>query len=478
MPIIGRKAEQEKLLGFYHSDTAEFAAVWGRRRIGKTYLIRETFESLSEYYLQIMGEKKASLASQLSNFAQAFSEAFYPKSIKIETPKTWKQAFEMITSTIKDLCGNKKVVLFFDELPWLAGDKSGILSALDYYWNTAWVNMPTIKLIVCGSAASWMMDNIVSNKGGLHNRIQLKIRLEPFSLAQTHEFLLAQGHHYTLEQTLQIYLIMGGVPFYLKLLQKKYSIAQNINELCFSVTGILFNEYKELYSSLFNSPEIYEEIVEVLAKNPQGLKRTSLIQKLKLSSDGGGVNRRLKALSESGFIKEKIFFSAKKQEKRYILIDEYTTFYHYWIKSEAYSINMLNALEQHWQQISKSSKFLAWRGLAFERCCYKHLSGVLKALHVQSINKLGPWQDDGAQIDLYIDRNDDAITLCEIKYTNEAFVIDKQYAQEIMNKIRVFRDKTKTRKQIIFAILSVNGMIENLYSKELVAWSIALPQLM
>jgi len=139
---------------------------------------------------------------------------------------------------------------------------------------------------------------------------------------------------------------------------------------------------------------------------------------------------------------------------------------------------LLNILEQHWQQISKSSKFLAWLGLAFERCSYKHLSCILKALHIQSINKLGPWQDDGAQIDLYIDRNDDAITLCEIKYTNEAFVIDKQYAQEIVNKIRVFREKTKTRKQIIFAILSVNGMIENLYSKELVAWSIALPQLM
>ena len=313
--LIGRKAEQEKLLEFYHSDTAEFAAVWGRRRIGKTYLIRETFENLDGYYLQIMGEKKASLASQLSNFVTAFSEAFYPKGIKIETPKTWKQAFDMITTTIKETCGHKKIVLFFDELPWLAGEKSGILSALDYYWNNIWVNIPTIKLMVCGSAASWMMEHIVSNKGGLHNRIQLKIRLEPFSLIQAHEFLLAQGHNYTPEQTLQIYLIMGGIPFYLKLLQKKYSIAQNINELCFSFTGILFNEFDELYSSLFNSPESYEEIVQVLAKNHQGLKRTALIQKLKLSSDGGGVNRRLKALSESGFIKEQIFFSAKKKGK-------------------------------------------------------------------------------------------------------------------------------------------------------------------
>lgn len=476
--LIGRKAEQEKLLTFYHSDTAEFAAVWGRRRIGKTYLIRETLRNLDGYYLQIMGEKKAPLASQLANFAQAFSEAFYPKGVKIETPKTWKQAFEIITSTIKAICGEKKVVLFFDELPWLAGEKSGILSALDYYWNNTWSNMPTIKLIACGSAASWMMENIVSNKGGLHNRIQLKMRLEPFSLAQTYEFLSAREHNYTPEQVLQIYLIMGGVPFYLQLLQKKYSIAQNVNELCFSSTGILFNEFNELYSSLFSSPASYEEIVQVLAKNPQGLKRTSLIKKLKHSSDGGSVNRRLKALIESGFIKEQTFFSAKKCEKHYVLIDEYTLFYCHWIQPEVPSIQMLNALEQHWQHIIKVPKFLAWRGLAFERCCYKHLSYILKAFHIQSVGALGPWQDDGAQIDLYIDRNDDAITLCEIKYTNDPLMIDKQYAQELKNKTLVFREKMKTRKQIIFAILSVNGMIENLYSKELVAWNITLAQLM
>ena len=475
--LTGRKSEQEKLLTFYHSDTAEFAAIWGRRRIGKTYLIRETFRNLDGYYLQITGEKKASLASQLANFSKSFSEAFYPKGIKVETPKTWKHAFDMITTTIKEMCGDKKVVLFFDELPWLAGEKSGILSALDYYWNTTWVDMPTLKLVVCGSAASWMMDNIVSNKGGLHNRIQLKIRLEPFSLIETYEFLSVQGHQYTPEQVLQVYLIMGGVPFYLKLLQKKYSIAQNINELCFSSTGILFNEFNELYSSLFSSPESYEEIVQVLAQNPQGLKRTSLIKKLKLSSDGGGVNRRLTALTESGFIKEQIFFSSKKLEKRYVLIDEYTLFYNQWIQPEASSIRMLNTLEQHWQQIIKVPKFFAWRGLAFERCCYKHLPYILKALQIQSISSLGPWQDDGAQIDLYIDRNDDAITLCEIKYTNEPLTIDKQYAQELKNKINVFREKMKTRKQIILAILSVNGMIENLYSKELVAWNITLSHL-
>lgn len=477
MKLVGRTTEQEKLLTFYYSDTAEFAAVWGRRRIGKTYLIRETFKDLDGYYFQMMGEKGASLSSQLANFAKAFSETFYPKGIKIETPKSWKHAFEIITTTIQEICGDKKVVLFFDELPWLAGEKSGILSALDYYWNNTWVNIPTVKLIVCGSAASWMMDHIVSNKGGLHNRIQLKIRLEPFSLTQTYEFLSALGHTYTLEQVLQIYLLLGGVPFYLKLIQKKYSIAQNINELCFSATGILFNEFNELYSSLFNSPASHEEIVQTLAKNPQGLKRSALIKKLKQSSDGGGVNRRLKALIESGFIKEQIFFSAKKQEKRYVLIDEYTMFYCHWIQPETSSIHMLKTLDQYWQHKMKEPTFLAWREFAFERCCYKHLPDILKALHIQSIRSLGPWQDAGVQIDLYIDRNDDAITLCEIKYTNEPFIIDRSYAQVLSTKIRIFREKNKTQKQIILAILSVNGMTENLYSKELVAWNISLHHL-
>lgn len=472
--LTGRDEEQKKLLNLYHSNEAEFAAIWGRRRVGKTYLVKQTFKTQNGYYLQIMGEKGGSLSSQLANFIKAVSLSFYPKGVTLEAPKSWKHAFEILTSTIKEVCKEQKVVLFFDELPWLAGGKSKILFAIDYYWNNYWCDMPNVKLVVCGSAASWMIDKIVSNKGGLHNRINLKIRLEPFSLKQTHEFLTKQGHQYTLEQTLQVYLTVGGIPFYLKLFSNKYSITQNINQLCFTSSGILFKEFDELYSSLFKTPAIYEEIVRELAKHPQGLARIRLIEKLKLSSDGGGFNRRLKALTESGFISKQIIFFNNKNEDRYKLTDEYTIFYFQWIQAEKNSIAMLGELKQHWQTISKSPTYNAWRGLTFERFCYKHLQPILTALRLQSIKAIGQWQAPGAQIDLYIDRKDDAVTLCEIKYTNETFCIGKKYAEELRNKINVFRETTKTKKQIVLCIISVNGLQENKYKKELIAWDVSL----
>jgi uncharacterized protein len=484
--VIGRSVEQTKLSEFYATDDAGFAAIWGRRRVGKTYLIKQTFAEKQGYFLKAMGEKGVSLSSQLDNFSKAFSAAFYPKGVSVKPASSWKEAFEVLTTTIKETCGNKKVVLFFDELPWLAGGKSGILSALDYYWNNFWVDMPTIKLIVCGSAASWMIDNIISNKGGLHNRITLKIRLEPFTLKQTHEFLLAKDHHLSEEQTLQLYFLFGGIPFYLKLLRNKLSVAQNIDELCFTTQGALFNEFNELYSSLFNNAVIYTEIVETLAKHPQGLTRARLAEKLTLSTDGGGLNRKLTALGESGFIELRKTYGPKKSEKRIILIDEYTSFYFNWIKPKESTVQAVGLLDTHWQTTCKSQKFLAWRGLSFERCCFKHLHETTKALAIKSIEAIGSWSfsseksssKKGAQIDLFVDRNDDAISLCEIKHTSSPFTITKSYAQELKNKIAIFRNKSKTKKQIILCFISVNGLTENIYSKELVAWNITLKDIM
>ncbi len=486
MIIVGRKKEQRKLNDMFDSGASEFFAVYGRRRVGKTYLIRTFLKQKKCFYFQLSGEKHSNVSQQLKNFSLSMAETFYDKHLVLETPNTWHDAFQLLTQVMQEKVKKGKIVLFFDELPWLASPKSNFLSALDFYWNRYWVDMPHLKLIVCGSAASWMIKNIIRNRGGLHNRLTGRIRLEPFNLKETQQFLSEKYPNINNAQLLQIYSVMGGIPHYLKLLDAKLSITQNIDKLFFSADGELLGEFDELFSSLFSAADAYEEIVSILSQHPHGLSRQNLLAKLTLSSDGGNFNKKILALIEAGFLMELGSYGRPERLLTYRLIDEYSNFYLHWVLPKRKTIQRMKELREHWQVISKTGEFHAWRGISFEMICYQHVLTICKAAAVAQVNFMGNWsyipkasdKKSGAQIDLVFDREDDTITLCEIKCTDKPFAITKKYAEELRSKLKIFREETKTKKHIVFLLLSAHGMQENAYSKELVNWSISLDDML
>lgn len=481
--IVGRKSELKELEEIFLSGCAEFTAVYGRRRVGKTFLIKTFFQSKKCVYFQMTGIYRGTIDKQLLRFSKELGTAFY-NGAAMKVPSDWMEAFDQLFSAIKLVEKTKKVILFFDELPWMATRKSGVVSALEYFWNRHWSDDKRVKLIVCGSAASWMIKKIVRNRGGLHNRVTRKIRLLPFSLRETYQFLQKRQLKFTKEQALKIYMIMGGIPFYLMQLKKSSSIDQNISKLFFDPNGFLFDEFDDIFSSLFDNSEQYEEIITLISKNHDGLSRKELEKKNKLTGKGGRLTKRLENLENAGFIKTYMPFGHKKLGLFYRISDPYCYFYTRWIKP------IKNKLQQdytssYWKNIINTPEYYSWMGYAFESVCYQHLREIKTALFLEESCMASPWRyapkkgsiESGAQIDLLFDRNDDAITICEIKYTDHPFLIDKDYSQRLKKKIDVFQKITRTKNQLFLVMLSVSGLKKNMYSEELISNIITIDDL-
>ncbi len=483
--IIGRIGEQKVLQKIFDSRNAEFLAIYGRRRIGKTYLIKRFFQNKSCYYFQITGVKDGSLKDQLYEFTRAVEKTFYESGTALKEPESWMQAFEVLTHSIEKYSNKDKVILFFDEIPWLATKRSRFLQALDYFWNTKWSDNKRIRLIVCGSAASWIINNIVNNTGGLHNRITAQIRLDPFSLYETKIFLKYCGISLSDKQILSLYMITGGVPHYLNQVEKGLSASQVVDQLCFTKNGILFKEFNNLIPSLFNEAEIYNELIRVIAKQRYGIERGELLKQVKLAS-GGRFNQRLTELEEAGFI---IKFKPYRHLKRghyYRIIDEYTLFYLNWIEPVADSIHHQSKPRGYWEGRSKSPAWKSWSGYAFEAVCYKHIENIRVALHIPVTANFGTWRysplknskQTGAQIDLLFDRDDGIVTICEIKYSDSPFEIDKQYAKNLLNKMETFKKQSNIDKQLFIGMITASGLKPTMYSEELIANQATLSDLM
>lgn len=472
--IVGRKSELKELEEIFLSDRAEFAAVYGRRRVGKTFLIKTFFQSKKCIYFQMTGIYKGAIDKQLMQFSKELGGTFY-HGAAMKVPLNWMEAFDQLFSAIKLLGKTKKIILFFDELPWMATRKSGVISALEYFWNRHWSDDKRVKLIVCGSAASWIIKKIVRNRGGLHNRVTRKMRLLPFNLHETYQFLQKLKVHCTKHQTLKIYMIMGGIPFYLMQLKKSNSVDQNVNNLFFDPNGFLFDEFDDIFSSLFDNSDQHEELINLIAKSHDGLSRKILEEQNSLTGKGGRLTKRLENLENAGFIKTYISFGHKKLGLFYRISDPYCYFYVRWIKP------IKNKLQQdyssaHWKKIINTPEYYNWMGYAFENVCYQHLREIKTALSLAESSMASPWRyspkkgsiEHGAQIDLLFDRNDQAITICEIKYTDSPFSVDKEYAQKLKKKIDVFQKITRTKSQLFLAIIASSGVKKNMYSAELI----------
>lgn len=463
--LIGRKKEIATLQGLFESQEAELVAIYGRRRIGKTFLIREVMNK--EMTFEIVGEHNGTVKNQLANFSRALIQ--FGSTIAITPPRTWSDAFFQLSKHIEftAMTHKGKQVVFLDEFPWLNTPRSGFLSAFDHWWNSWGNKQDYLIVVICGSAVAWMIRNIVHNRGGLHNRITQRINLKSFTLGETAEFLTSKNIKLGYFQIAQIYMAIGGIAAYLELLKKGESAAQAIDRLCFDPDGPLTDEFENLYQSLFDNSAKHINVIKLLAKNTTGLSRSEIANALEMSS-GGGLSVLLDELEASGFIASYRPYRLKKANSLYKVNDEFSLFYLKFMENKKHS-----GMES-WQKISAKPSWKSWSGLAFERIWFKHIDKIKEALGLRVIQtSSSSWKssykvEDGAQIDLLIERGDFIINLCEIKFSESVFTIDKKYAIELRNKRARFIEESKTKKLVVIVMITSFGVSHNANYLELI----------
>lgn len=461
--IVGRKKELSLINQYFNSGKAEFIAVYGRRRVGKTFLIRQHFRN--QFAFDMTGIMEGTKSEQMTAFHTALKT--YGYTGKKNT--NWIDAFfalrQVLESRIEE---GKRCVIFIDELPCLDTPKAGFVNALGHFWNN-WANWQSeIMLIVCGSATSWMVRNVIDNHGGLHDRITHEIHLHPFTLTETEEFFKLNGFSWNRLSIMQTYMAIGGIPYYMSLFEKTDSPATGLDRLFFSGNAELKKEYRRLFSSLFKNPHPYLEIITLLSKHPKGMTREEISTELK-TSNNGKLGEMLTDLIYCDFLQKN-----NVREKRiksnsaiYQLIDFYTIFYNTFANK--------NIMEEHfWTRNINTPEINIWYGLAFERVCKAHIEKIKTALGIASVStEYYSWRSNliekGAQIDIIIDRADNTINLCEVKYSENLYSLDKEEYMKIQNRISVFKEATNTRSNIIPTMITTFGMKEGTYSDQIIA---------
>ena len=455
--IVGRKREIDLLNRFIDSDEAEFVAVYGRRRVGKTYLVKSLFQKDFSFYMT--GLANSDLKKQLQNFSDAFSQYFSTKA----TVKKWFEAFNLLRDELSKSHKGKKII-FIDELPWFDTAKSDFVSALEHFWNSWASDDPSIKLIVCGSATSWMMNKLINNKGGLHNRVTHQIKLSPFTLGECEEFLKMKNFAMDRFEIAQFYMVFGGIPYYLKLLDNGESLAQNVDRLLFSEDGELRNEFHNLYRALFRNSEKYIAIVEVLAQKKKGITRNTLIKELSVESSGA-ISKALDDLENCGFIRRYSPFGKKTKDELMQLVDFYTLFYFRFLAKRA------KGRCNQWLQIQGKPEYNSWCGYAFEMLCLQHYPQILTALGISGIESAPcSWtytEKDGIQFDLLIDRIDNVINICEMKFSTSPCEVTQEYLTGLLEKVNRFKQITKTRKSPMLTFVTSQGLKPNSYARQI-----------
>jgi DNA-binding MarR family transcriptional regulator len=405
----------------------------------------------------LAGLANASTEKQLLNFNLAINRF---ENQEFELAENWLIAFEQLRKVV-ERSRKKRKIIFIDEIPWLDTPHSGFLSALEHFWNSWASSRHDLMLVVCGSATSWIVNKLINNHGGLHNRLTATIHLQPFTLSETETFLKAQGVKYTRYQIAECYMVVGGIPYYLSKIKRGLSVAQNIDNIFFAHDAELKNEFKNLYASLFRDASDYIKVVEVLSKKTKGLTRNEILAATKLQS-GGTFSEILKNLENCGFIRRYSMPKKRKREVLYQLLDAYTLFYFKFLE------NLENNDEQFWTNSTNSPQHNAWAGYAFEILALLHTKEIKRALGISGVQtSIFAWRSEqslpAAQIDLVIDRKDGIIDLCEMKYANTKFMITKQYEENLRNKITSFRTETKTRKAVHLLMLTTFGLQKNKY---------------
>lgn len=459
--LIGREKEIQQLESYCSSGKSEFIAVYGRRRVGKTFLIDQFFNQQYDFYMTGMyGATNRELLTHFSQRMAIHTGKVYP------VPANWMDAFFQLQVYLQTLSRKRKIIVFIDELPWFDVPYSRFLKAFELFWNNWASKQNNLKLVICGSATSWMTNKVLGNKGGLHNRVTHSMHLSPFNLYETELFLKSRGFAFGRKQVLETYMVLGGTPYYLDMMNKTLSVAQNIDVLFFQDSSPLKDEYGFLFKSLFNDSDLYKKVVSTLASKNKGLSKHEIIESAGMI-DNGYLTEILDNLRKCDFVRCYNAFGKKERDRLYQLTDLYSLFYLRFVK------DFSGEDGEHWEHMIDATA--SWRGYAFEQVCLHHIPQIKKKLGISGIQtEISSWscksfvdadetEWQGGQIDLLIDRKDSVINLCEMKYSDGMFTITKAYDKLITNRRESFRHVTNTRKALYLTLVTTEGVTRNSY---------------
>ncbi|MGN0222690.1 MAG: ATP-binding protein [Muribaculaceae bacterium] len=456
--IIGRKKEIDELMRIYRSPQAQFVAVYGRRRVGKTYLVRELFKNEFAFYftgispVELKG--KSLLSAQLTAFASALQLYGYDGEA---VPQSWLQAFDMLIKLLMQKPKDRRMVVFIDEMPWLDTPRSGFVSAFEHFWNGWGAGQENLMLIVCGSASSWIKENLINSYGGLYNRVTSEIRLAPFSLAESEELLTSMGVTMSRYDILQLYMALGGIPMYLSYVIPGRSLAQTIDALFFERNAKLKLEYSRMFRSIFNGVELYQQVVDLLAKHHGGLTREEIMTALGITS-GNRITNLLRTLEASDFIEAYKPFERTTRCRVYRLIDPFCIFFKAMVEGK-------RRTENYWRENESRGALNVWRGCAFENAALLHVKQILRAMGVDGVShEAAPWvikptdASRGMQLDLVIVRNDRVVNVCEMKFLSTQFTVTADYEQVLRARQAFVSEHFAPRYNVQMTLVSALGL--------------------
>ena len=465
MKLIGREEEIKTLTHCYESEQSEFVAIYGRRRVGKTFLVKELLGDKFTFYAT--GILNGSMSEQLKMWNREISRV---GGGNLEQANNWIDAFENLNTLVEQQRKSgerKKKVIFLDEVPWMATRNSDFLTGLDYFWNRWASSSKDLLLIICGSAASWIINKVVNNRGGLHNRLTRQLLITPFTLKECQLFYESRNIPMTRYQMTEAYMIFGGIPYYMSLMEPHLSLYQNVDKIYFAQGAALENEFSNLYQSLYENADNYIRVIETLAKKGMGLSRDEIAEGSQISN-GGSLTKILSDLSISGFIRKYNAYGQKRRDSLYQLIDPFSLF------DVRFRDRKIEFGSDYWLRFSATSAYSVWSGFSFEKVVLLHLQQIRKKIGISGVlTSSSSWRGNhegkGSQIDLVIERNDNLINLCEIKFASGPYTIDKMQYQALQNKKSAFIYSTKTRKAVQITMITTFGLRQNSYSTEFVS---------
>lgn len=462
--MIGRMHEIQELNRLYARNKAELVAIYGRRRVGKTYLVDETFEGRITFRHAGLSPADENAKGLLRLQLEHFYYSLHTQGMaECKIPENWLEAFALLEQFLQQIDDGRRQLVFLDELPWLDTPRSGFITAFEAFWNTWACHRKNLMVIVCGSANSWIQDKLINSHGGLYNRVTYEIKLSPFNLHECEELYKSNGVHMSRYDIAQSYMILGGIPYYMGYMNPGMSLAQNIDHLFFSRDAVLRNEYNRLFASIFTSPETVKSIVGLLYTRNAGFTRKEIAERLGIA-DGGQLSQNLNALISSDFVIKYVPFGYGRREGHYKLIDPFCIYYLHFIQ------NQRRTNEQFWQQNTTAPSVVAWRGFAYENVCFNHIRQIKDALGISAvITESSAWSkkeddEEGTQIDLLISRNDNVINMCEIKYYSGEFRVNKSYYAKILGRQSLLAEHISPKASVHSTLITTFGLAQNEYS--------------
>ena len=465
--IVGREKEIKELLDLYNSEKAEFVAIYGRRRVGKTFLVDEALRGKITF--RHAGLSPIDEQNRRNNLKEQLTHFFFSLQMQGlkggKCPSSWIEAFFMLAQLLERKSrADRRQVVFIDELPWLDTPRSGFMTAFEGFWNNWACHRDNMMLVVCGSASSWMLDNLINNHGGLYGRTTYEIKLHPFTLSECEAFYRRKGIRMSRYDIVQSYMMVGGIPYYLGYMKKGLSLAQNIDQLFFVEDAKLHDEYDRLFASVFSNPEQMKRIVQLLGERRMGYTRKDIIAKTDMD-DCGASTKMLKALEVSDFVQPYVPFGMNAREVYYRLKDPFCLFYMKFVRVQK------ELDPDFWMHNATSSRVNTWRGFAFEEVCFNHVNKIKQALNILGVSSThsgwalrGDEEVEGTQIDLLINRKDNVVNMCEMKFYSEAFAVNKAYYAKLVHRQNVLAGQLPRKCSVQPVLVTTEGLVYNEYS--------------